>query len=153
MPRKKIKIPKELLYRLYYRKKMSLRAIGGLIGCCRETVASRLKECGFELREYGTWQTKYKKQNFSGDEIEKSYLLGFRMGDLSVRIPYKNSKIIVVQCHTTQHDQIQVIEKLFQKYGQVVISKSQSMSKKPSFYVNCNLNKSFSFSLFRNHIG
>ena len=148
MPRKKIKIPKQQLNYFYYKKKMSLRTIGELVGCCRETVASRLRECGLKLRESGSWQTKYKKQNFSGNEAEKSYLLGFRMGDLNVRLPYKNSKIIVVQCHTTQQDQIQLLEKLFHKYGQLVLSKSQSMDKRPSFHVNCNLNKTFSFLVF-----
>jgi hypothetical protein len=147
MPKKKIKIPKQQLYHFYYRKKMSLQAIGELIGCCRETVASRLKDYGFHLRESGVWQTKYKKQDFSGDEIEKSYILGFRIGDLDVRLPYKNSKIVVVRCHTTRQDQIRMMEEVFQKYGQLVISRSLSMSKKPSFVINCNLNKTFSFLL------
>jgi len=148
MARKKIKIPKKQLYYLYYKKKMSLKAIGNLVGCCRETVASRIRECGLQLRKLGIWQTKYKKQDFSGDEVEKSYLLGFRVGDVSVRRPYKNSKIIIVGCHTTRHEQIQLMEEIFQKYGQIVISRSQSMEGKQSFFINCNLNKSFSFLLF-----
>jgi len=145
MPRKKIIIPEQQLRHLYCEKKMTIRAIGELVGCCRETVVSRIKDCGLHLRKLGEWQTKYKKQDFSGDEIEKAYLLGFRMGDLSVHRPYKNSKIIVVRCHTTQQDQIRVMENLFQKYGSLVISRSWSGDKKPSFIVNCNLNKSFFF--------
>lgn len=147
MPKKKKKIPKQILYKLYFRKKLPLQDIGKIMGCCRETVVARMKEYGLQRRKRGVWQTKYKKQDFSGDEIEKSYLLGFRIGDLSVRLPYKNSKIVIIRCHTTQQDQIRVMEELFQDYGQLVISKSKSASKKPSFFVNCNLNRSFSFLL------
>lgn len=147
MPRKKIKISKKLLYHLYFQKKMSCQAIGKVVGCCRDTVGFRLKEYSFQLRAFGTWQTKYRKQDFSGDEIEKSYLLGFRVGDLEARLPCKNSKIIVVRCHTTQQDQVKVMEQLFQNYGQLVVSKSQSATQQPSIFVNCNLNKSFSFLL------
>lgn len=147
MPKKKIKISKQILYDLYFRKKLPLQSVGELVGCCRETVAARMKDHGLKLREFGVWQTKYKKQDFSGDEVEKSYLLGFRIGDIDVRLPSKNSKIIVIRCHTTKQDQIQVMEGLFQRYGQIVISKSLSGSGKPSFTVSCNLNKSFSFLL------
>jgi len=147
MPRKKKKIQKHTLYELYFRKKLSLQNVGKIMGCCKETVAARMKDYDLTPRKSGVWQTKYKKQDFSGDEVEKSYLLGFRIGDVSVRRPYKNSKIIVIRCHTTQQDQLKVIKELFQDYGQLVISKSQSASKKPSFFVNCNLNKSFFFLL------
>lgn len=145
MPRKKIKISKKQLEYLYYQKKMSLQDIEKLIGYCRTTISTKLKEHGLKIRERGSWQTKYKKQDFSGTEIEKSYLLGFRIGDLNVYVPYKKSKIIVARCHTTRRDQIELMEEIFQKYGQIVISKSRSADGKISFHIGCNLNRSFSF--------
>jgi len=74
----------------------------------------------------------YEKRPFSGSLEEKAYMIGFRLGDLNVYKPYKNSQIYVVRCHTTLQDQVEVIQSLFSPYGGVKICQSDN-----GFTINC----------------
>jgi len=74
----------------------------------------------------------------------QAYLIGFRIGDLRVRKFYKNSETIHVDCGSTRREQIELVEKLFDKYGRVWISKP---NKKGVIQVECFLNNSFEFLL------
>lgn len=121
---------------------MSPYKIGASLGCSFSTVTNRLKEYNIPRRTKSEAQNRYPKYDFSGDELEKAYLIGFRLGDLNVYRPTEKSQILVVRCHTTQAVQTELIRQLFSKYGQVTCS-DKIIGKS----VNCYLNKSFLFLL------
>src|SRR3989338_7451878 len=145
--RSKIIIPKSELKRLYYEEKKSKYKIGELYNCSFKTVLNRMREFGMKPLSRSIIQSKYKKYNFSRDKIEKAYLLGFRLGDLNVYKTANSSEVIVVRCHTTREEQIELIKSLFKKYGKVSYKFND---KDKSYYINCFLNNSFIFLLPNN---
>jgi hypothetical protein len=103
-----------------------------------------MREFGIEPISRSIIQSKYVKKNFRGGSILKASMIGFRLGDLNVYKTSSRSEVIIVRCHTTSQDQVDIMNKLFSKYGQVSINKSK---KNNSFSVNCFLNNSFEFLL------
>lgn len=142
MANHKINIPKKTLEFLYLKKRNSPREIASLFNCDRMTVSNRLKEFRIPTRSNSESRMKYKKFDFSGDLLDKAYILGFRLGDLNVYQTSERSELIIARCNTTQSVQIRLMKRLFSKYGQVTISKG-----KYSTSINCYLNKSFIFLL------
>lgn len=142
--RKKIYISKKELRELYYKKKKSHYKIGKIYGCSFATIRNRMIEYGMKQLSRSVIQSRYPKNNFSGNQKEKAYLIGFRLGDLNVYQTVSHSDVIVVRCHTTRKEQLDMIKKLFKQYGKVTIGGKNKMNSK---YINCFLNKSFSFLL------
>ena len=137
----RINIPKRDLLKLHYKQKKSAYEIGRIYNCSFGTVANRMKEYGLKPLSRSIIQSKYAKTDFSGDDKEKAYMIGFRLGDLNTYQTVSHSDVIVVRCHTTREEQADLIKKLFCKYGQVTIGGKRSL------YINCFLNKSFDFLL------
>lgn len=137
----KIKIPKKELEKLYYKQKKSKYEIGRIYACSFKTVLNRMREYGMKSLSRSIIQSTYKKQPFSGRDEEKAYIIGFRLGDLNVYQTASHSEVIVVRCHTTRKEQVNLIKKFFKKYGQVTIGNGKS------FYINCFLDTSFDFLL------
>jgi len=140
----KITIPKNELVRLYYKQKKSKYEIGKIYNCSFKTVLNRMREFGMKPLSRSIMQSTYEKKDFSGNKEEKAYMIGFRLGDLNVYQTVSHSDVIVVRCHTTREEQLDMIKKLFKQYGKVTIG---GKNKKNSKYINCFLNKSFSFLL------
>lgn len=143
MGRGKITIPKNELVKLYIKGNQSPYSIARLYGCNFSTVTNRIREYGIPFKSHSVARIKYKKQRFRGGDREKAYMIGFRLGDLNVYSRSQHSEVIVVRTHTTKLDQVNVMKRLFAKYGRVTISQSRSHS----FHVNCFLDSSFSFLL------
>lgn len=137
-------IPEEVLRELYLHQRLSSRKIAKLFGCAYTTIDTKIRLAKFPIRNLAEAHIIYPRKNFSGDLIEKAYLIGFRIGDLRVRKFYKNSETILVGCGSTRKEQIDLIEKLFSKYGRVWIGKP---SKSSSINIECHLNNSFEFLL------
>lgn len=145
MSRLKIAIPKEIIEKFYKDKNLSLNKIALRYSCSPRTIANRIKEFEIPVKSGSQSRTRYKKFDFDGDDNKKAYLIGFRLGDLNVYIPsHKGSETIVIRCHSTINEQIQLVKKLFIKYGKITISKSKN---KQDIHINCFLNKSFNFLL------
>lgn len=144
MGRAKIELPKKKLYNLYHLQNKSPYKIGILFRCSFKTITNRLLEYGIPLKSKSVAQMRYKKYDFSGDLVEKAYLIGFRLGDLSASKITPNAETVVVRLHTTHDVQIALFKELFKKYGKVVSYKSQT---NPSTNVNAYLNRSFEFLL------
>jgi hypothetical protein len=140
----RIHISKKELISLYYKQKKSKYEIGRIYNCSFKTVLNRMREYGMKPLSRSIIQSKYLKKNFTGDECEKAYIIGFRLGDLNVYQTAKHSEVIIVRCHTTKKEQLGLIKKLFSKYGRASIGGN---NKKGSKYINCFLNKSFVFLL------
>lgn len=139
----KIIIPKKDLEKLYYKEKKSKYKIGEIYNCSFKTVLNRMREYGMTPLSRSIIQSKYKKIDFIDDKYEKAYIIGFRLGDLNVYKTTKKSEVIVARCHTTCYEQVDVMKKMFGKYGQVSVNEG----KDKSLTVNCFLNESFNFLL------
>ena len=141
MSNNRFKIVPGYLKELYLNKNLSTYKIGKILNCSASTVTNRLIEFKIPLKSPALARMKYKKFNFNGDDAQKAYMIGFRIGDLNVYRVSKNSETIVVRCHTTQKEQVNVINALFSKFGRVDDTKRTN----GHYYMNCFLNNSFKF--------
>lgn len=137
------KIPtKEFLKQKYINEKLSTWKIEKEYGFCRGTVYRKLKEYGLTTRTLAESNIIYPRKNFEGDELERAYLIGFRIGDLRVRKMWKKSETISLDCGSTKPEQITLIKNLFENYGHVWISQP-----KAKVQIEVHLDMSFSFLL------
>jgi len=134
---------KEELIKLYLKKKLSTWEIEKRYGYFRGTVYRKLKEFDINIRDRADSHILYPRKDFSGDLIEKAYLIGFRLGDLGVRKIYPKSKTICVASGSTIKEQIDLIESLFKPYCRVWIKET----KNGKINIQAALNDSFSFLL------
>jgi len=144
---KYIRINKDKLEELYIKQRKSAEKIAQIFNCNYGTILNRLRDVGIKIRDSSEAHIKYPKNNFSGNLLEKAYLIGFRLGDLYVGRYEKGGKTIVVQCASTKLEQIELIKKLFQKYGYVRVNDSNEKGRVP---VCVALNESFNFLLKKN---
>ena len=93
--RKPIRIAKSILSDLYVRKKLTQKQIAKIFGHSRFGIQRWMKIYRIKSRNYSEINTKYPKTNFSGQQSEKAYLTGFRLGDLNV---FKARNQICARC-------------------------------------------------------
>jgi hypothetical protein len=147
MGRSRIELSKKILEELYIKKNLTPLKIGEKFGCSFKTIRNRLQEYKIPFKNPAYARMKYKKNDFDGSLVEKAYMIGFRMGDLNVYRTSEKALTIVVRCHTTQQEQVDVMKSLFEKYGKVSIS-----LKNGHFHINCFLNTSFGFLLSKGDV-
>jgi len=140
----RVELSKEKLVKLYIDKKLSTWEIEKRYGYTRSTVYRKLLEYGIKPRGRAESHIIYERKNFSGDPLEKAYLIGFAIGDLRARKIYKNSETIHVDCGSTKPEQINLIKKLFEIYGRTWISRP---GEKGKVQIEAFLNRSFDFFL------
>lgn len=140
MGRNKILLSPDDLRKLYWGKNMATRKVASILGCTDGTVISRMRELGMPRRDKTSMRVKYPKYPFRGSLAERAYMIGFRLGDLNVYKPSPASKILVVRCHTTSVNQVDLIRQTFKKYGGVRVT-----HRGISFTVNCFVDDSFNF--------
>ncbi len=136
-----IKITKRQLENLYAKKKLPMNKIAKILGCNTVTVFKKLKQNKVVSRTTSEAMTKYPKTDFSGNLVEKAYMLGFRTGDLGVRL---DGNLICAGCGTTKKEQLDLIKSMFSRYGPLTVVYSK---KYGSWNICARLNKSFEFLL------
>lgn len=144
--RRSITIPELELKDFYIKKRFSSRKIAQFYNCAYSTIDNRIQKYGLLTRNIAEAHIIYTRENFSGDNAMKAYLIGFAIGDLRVRKKGKNSETINVDCGSTKKAQIDLIHTLFKPYGRVWISKP---GKRGVTQIECFLNESFDFLLKR----
>lgn len=146
-------INEQLLRQLYLEQKLSIPQIAEQCGWGRETVRLKMLEYNIPIRsfsqatlvQHGTWDEYH---DFSGDEREKAYLIGFRTGDLHVRREHEGSEVIRVSCTSTKPEQIELIEQAYGKYGHIIRGVEWRVSLKgllKCLKINVSLNQTFDF--------
>lgn len=135
-----IKITRKKLNCLYASRKLSVKSIAKTIGRSKGGVERKLKQFHIPTRRIlNRIAVKYKnKTNFADTDSHKSYVIGFRLGDLNVK---RTNQVVVVRCSTTILAQVELIRDLFINYGGI----SVSVAKRGTFEINCFLNRSFDF--------
>lgn len=140
-PLKRLNLTKKELEELYINKKFSLSRIAKIYKCSASGILKKMRQYKISLRDLSEANTKHVKTDFNGSNIEKAYIIGFRIGDLGVR---KEINLIKIGCGTTKSEQVILIKSLFEQYGPIWISKR---SKKGAVHIDCSLNSSFEFLL------
>lgn len=154
----KYHIPKNVMFDLYYKENLSTYQIAEKYGCSPAAIYHKMRKM-YKIplrnvdsainmtierrsRNIAKSVTKYAKRDFSGDLNEKSYLIGFRLGDLNVR-KNKYGQTIIVQTWSTKKSQLDLLRSLFEKYGHVY----QRERRDGNSQFVCCLNTSFDFLL------
>ncbi|KKW20971.1 MAG: hypothetical protein UY61_C0018G0007 [Candidatus Adlerbacteria bacterium GW2011_GWC1_50_9] len=139
-------LTKESLKKLYVTKRLSTWAIERRLGISRSRIYVSLKRYGIAPRNLAQSHVQYSRSDFSGNVCEKAYLLGFAIGDLRVRKHNKGSvsDTISIACGSTKLAQIQLIERLFSRYGRVWKGKPD---KRGAINIEAFVNRTFSFLL------
>ncbi len=135
-----IKLTKDGFEYLYYKRGLSLKKISNIAHCSESGLERRFKSYNLKSRTTQNRTSKIKKFDFSGDLIEKAYLIGFRLGDLNIM---KRVSVTQVRCSTTHIAQVKLIKNLFIPYTTPTISKA----KRGTTEIVCLVNKSFDFLL------
>jgi hypothetical protein len=142
MGRKKIEIPKKKLESLYHKENKTPRQIGEVFGCSQGTIRNRLEEYDISIKDPAKARIQYPRSDFDGSPCERSYIIGFAVGDLNAYLPSESgSRTVVVRCHTTHDSQVNLFKAVFSPYGHVSVSSQES----GSVHLNCYLNLTFRF--------
>ena len=130
-----------------YRKGESLKQIAGE-EFSPVTVFLHLRKRGITLREKVEAQikavTKYARFPFSGEPVEKAYLLGFAWGDLHVS---RHGRAVRIKTSTTHPALIELIKSCFGRYGQVTQFPREAKLTGYEWSVQADLDGSFEFLL------
>lgn len=137
-----LNIPQDILKNLYIDQRLSSRKIAKLYCCAYSTIDRKIRLANLPTRNLAEAYIVYPRKDFSGNLIEKAYLIGFRIGDLRVRKCYKNSQTLTIDCASTKAEQINLIQILFSPYGRVWVSKP---NKRGAIQIQTALNTSFNF--------
>lgn len=139
---RRINLKKEELEMLYLKRKLSTWQIEKITHIPRSTIHRKLKEWKIATRDRADSHIIHPRKDFSGNILEKMYIIGFRIGDLGVRRVYPNSKTVCVASGSTIKEQIELIERIFKPYGRVWIKKANN-----KINIQVPLNNSFEFLL------
>jgi hypothetical protein len=121
----------------------TLERIGVRLDIDLVTVRDLMDHFGLPRRNRVEATIVHPRCPFSGDPTEKAYLIGFRLGDLNVRMDLPTSKTIQVRCGTTVPAQVELIQGLFEPCGHVNTRKGSIGETQ----VECHLDMSFNFLL------
>jgi intein-encoded DNA endonuclease-like protein len=139
----RVQTTKNQLEELYLQKKLSTWQMEKKLNVSRGTIHRKLIEFSIPIRDRSDSHVIHQKRDFSGNLIEKAYLIGFRIGDLGVRKQYPNSKTICIATGSTVKEQIELVKSLFEDYGKVWIKEARDNK----INVQVILNQSFIFLL------
>ncbi len=142
---RKLRLDRSELERLYVLEGLDTPEIGRRFGVTGDTVRRYLVEYGIERRDKSTVAIRYSRRDFSGDLLEKAYLIGLRQGDLWVA-PTSGGPIsdsITITCTTTHLEQIDLFKAVFTSYGHVAVNGCRN----GNYVVRCHLSRSFEFLL------
>lgn len=142
MSRRKIILDKKVLERLYWVNNLSPYKIAKIYDCSFTTVTNRMKDYKIPFKDHSQARIKFPGKDFVGTNQEKSYMIGFRLGDLNCYKKTPHSRVLIARCHTTDKDQVKALKTMFDKYGNIKVSEN-----KDHYHVNVHLNNSFDFLL------
>jgi len=114
------------------------------------TVWLHLKKRGVQLRDRIEAQikavSKYEKKPFSGDKLEKAYLMGLRYGDLHV---VKHGRAVRLRVSTTHPAMASLFELVFSSHGHVSRYPRRAKLVGYEWTLECDLDSSFGFLLHK----
>ncbi|MBN1811245.1 MAG: hypothetical protein JXA14_05355 [Anaerolineae bacterium] len=133
-----VDLDEDELRRLYEEEGLTLKTIAEVYGCSPATVSRKMSRYGVEARP--PWREHYPRHDFSSNPLEKAYLVGFRLGDLTVRRAELSIEVIMT---TTCQEQVELMHDLFDRYGHVY----EHRTPDGRVFMQVRLNKTFDFLL------
>jgi hypothetical protein len=140
---RRIHVTKEELEHWYFDLKMTSVEIAEKLGCNDRHVREIMSKFGITLRNKSEAAIHYPCYPFSGDLVEKAYLIGFRLGDLNVFKDLETSQRICARSGTTVPEQVELIRSLFEQYGHINFRQGTIGETQ----IECRLDLSFEFLL------
>jgi hypothetical protein len=132
-----------------YAEGESLKEIAG-VEVSNATIWNHLKKRGVILRDKVGAQieavSKYGRRPFSGDQVEKAYLVGLRYGDFDV---VKHGRGVRARVSTTHPSMASLFESLFSGYGHIHRYPRTAPFTGFEWTLECDLDPSFEFLLSR----
>ncbi len=131
------------IHELYWNQGKTIRAVAKLTGISFTTARNHL------LRETASgplrsrWTVKYPRTPFSGDDMERAYLLGLRGGDLNAARTSRNS--VMVRVSTTHPSILDLFLKTFGHYGHCGVVPRQVFLTGYDWQARAYLDNSFSY--------
>jgi hypothetical protein len=142
--KKGIIVSREQLLYWHEEERKSVRDISVLLGIGYRSAWYWMKKLDIPRRCKSQALTKTWRADFSGNLVEKAYLIGFRLGDLHVsKTEPGKGETIRVLCASSRIEQIELIRQLFEPYGFVQITPMINGLTT----ISCYVNKSFDFLL------
>ena len=142
---KTIKIPKDILYDLYWNKNWTTQQIADKYGIkYGRSILKKFKKFGIPSKTISQATTKKFKADFTGGDKEKAYFLGLRAGDFYVK---QKDLGIRIQTTTTHTAQVDLLKNSFKKYGEIRTYYSKNKARSDEWFIYTDLNKSFEFLL------
>jgi len=114
--RRRCNLPKETLRQLY--AEMSAPEIGKICNCSKHSVYRLMEKYGIERRtkaQAKLMNSRRKPCDLTFDE--RAYFKGMAIGDLTVYLLRKSSSTLIVSCHSTKQEMIDLVKHLFSPYG------------------------------------
>jgi hypothetical protein len=142
---KKVDIPKEVLYDLYWNKNWTTQQIADKYGIkYGRSILKKFKKFGIPSKTVSQATTKKFKKPFPNNLDEKAYFLGLRAGDF-----YAKQKNISVRVQTTSTHtaQINLTKKAFDRYGETRVYLSKNKAREDEWFIYVDLDASFDFLL------
>ena len=135
---------RQLLKELYWNKCLSTYQMAEKLQTSKSAILRRMVKLEIPRRKPGG-RLRYPKYPFSGNNFEKSYLLGLRAGDLRVR---KHRKQIEISVGTTHPAMIKLFYDIFRKYSRISqFPQYNRGTKKYYWYIYGFFDQSFKFLL------
>jgi len=142
---RKVDIPKEVLYDLYWNKNWTTQQIADKYGIkYGRSILKKLKKFGIPSKTVSQANTRKFKADFSEVLFEKAYFLGLRAGDFHAKWARKSVRIQTTTTHTAQ---VHLLRDSFKKYGELRNYYSKSKSREDEWFIYVDLNQSFEFLL------
>jgi len=114
------------------------------------TVFNHLRKRGLQLRDKVEAQIKavsiHPRTPFSGDPLEKAYLLGFARGDLWITT---HGRAVRAKAGSTHPAFVQLFRELFGHYGPIYLYPKQAKLTRYEWSMDADLHESFRFLLDR----
>lgn len=135
--------------RLYWEARLSLSQIVQGTGLSRRMIRRALLNFDapsllkVDSLRTGRMNHKYWRCPFSGDGIERAYLLGYRAGDMNAFQASTNT--VVARVSTTHQAMLEMFEKTFAPYGHCEAAPRQVFLTGYDWQIRATLDKSFSF--------
>lgn len=139
-----IKIPKETLQELYWKKKLSASQIGERFGTNHRRILKKMRKAGIPSRTLSEATTKKFKKPFTGDLSERAYLLGLRTGDFYAKQQHLSVRMQTTSTHPAQ---VELLRKSVKKYGETKTYYSRNKAREDEWFIYADLDKSFEFLL------
>lgn len=146
LPRMKLKVTPHDLHRLYWVERKSLNQIARDFGVTAGIVRRRMRRFKIARRSISEAMIKNKRKSFSGSEVERSYLLGLRAGDIHAT---KSRRSIQASTTTSHLSMIDCFWKAFGRYGHIGKTAVRDAESNYKYCIYVLLDDSFNFLLHK----